>query len=124
MSGSGQAKLQIPNSKLQINPKPQIPKTESAVRAAVWSLSIGASLGFGRWSLEVGASSVFGVWCLEFGVWSLHPGVWSFHSYLSASIGSTRAARRAGSQHAREATAIRSIEIAVNVAGSVGSMPK
>src|SRR5436189_5160974 len=45
------------------------------------------------------------------------------HSYLSASIGSTRAARRAGNQHASEATAIRSDEFAINVAGSVGLMP-
>src|SRR5205823_9824616 len=59
-------------------------------------------------------------------IWELF-GHWEFvirHSYLSASIGSTRAARRAGNQHASEATAIRSDEFAINVAGSVGLMPK
>src|SRR5439155_7785842 len=45
------------------------------------------------------------------------------HSYLSASIGSTLAARRAGSQHARSATETRSSETTVKVSKSVWLTP-
>src|SRR6266496_4122654 len=69
------------------------------------------------WDLDLGHWNLEFLWCFEFGSWS-------FHSYRNASIGSTRAARRAGNQHASKATAIRSNEIAINVAGSVGLMPK
>src|SRR5437762_1515808 len=62
---SAQAKLQIPSSKLQINPKPQIPNIESTELAGVWGLEIGASLGFGPWSLVLEVSLVFGAWFLE-----------------------------------------------------------
>src|SRR5213593_1426900 len=46
-------KSQIPSSKLQINPKLQIPTIESTALAGVWSFGIGASLGFGAWWLEL-----------------------------------------------------------------------
>src|SRR5207244_3413223 len=48
----------------------------------------------------------------------------SHHSYLSASIGSTFDARRAGSQQASRAIATQSNATAINVAGSVGATPK
>src|SRR2546425_314404 len=50
-------KHQSPNTKLQRNPKLQIPKPVAG--SLPWSLGLGASLGFG-------------VWCLEFGVWSFN----------------------------------------------------
>src|SRR5213594_2773522 len=78
------------------NPKHQAPGKFQSPNAAVlqpdWSYQIGA------WGLEL-------LWCLELGVWC-------FHSYLSASIGSTRAARRAGSQQASKATAMRASDTA------------
>ena len=46
-----------------------------------------------------------------------------FHSALSATIGSTRVARRAGMRHANNATTKSTIETPVNVSGSVGEMP-
>src|SRR5437762_13495579 len=48
----------------------------------------------------------------------------SNHSYLSASIGSTLAARRAGSQQAASATTLSESKIAINVSRSVGGDPK
>src|SRR6058998_1655181 len=66
----------------------------------------------GAWDLEL-------LWCLELGVWCFH----CFHSYLSASIGSTFAARRAGSQQAVNATATSRPVTAANVNGSVGCTP-
>src|SRR6266511_784062 len=49
---SGQPKLQISGSKLQIHSKPLAPNVESTALAGVWSFEIGASLVFGFWSLE------------------------------------------------------------------------
>ena len=59
------------------------------------------------------------------GTISLHsmlnaPHTWFHYSYLSASIGSARAARRAGNQHARAATAINNTDVVPKVSGSVG----
>jgi hypothetical protein len=44
-------KHQIPNTKLQRNPKLQIPKPVAG--SLPWSLGLGASLEFGVWSLEL-----------------------------------------------------------------------
>ena len=44
----------------------------------------------------------------------------SFYSYRSASIGSTRAARKAGIRHAGNATPIKTNTTLANVIGSVG----
>src|SRR5207302_7912247 len=57
-------------------------------------------------------------------IWVLGFGIWSFHSYLSASIGSTLDARRAGSQEANSATTASKTGIATNVMGSVEPTPK
>jgi hypothetical protein len=46
------------------------------------------------------------------------------YSWRSASIGSVRAARRAGMKQARSATVVNRIAAATNVNGSAGSMPK
>src|SRR5262249_29629239 len=47
-------KLQAPSSKLQGNSKHQLPKRFlPAPRPAIWSLGLGASLGFGAWNLEL-----------------------------------------------------------------------
>jgi hypothetical protein len=48
---------------------------------------------------------------------------WS-HSVLSATIGSTLVARRAGTRHAAMATSVRMIGAMTSVAGSVASTPK
>src|SRR5438093_312843 len=52
--------------------------------------------------------------------WCLDLGVWCFHSYLSASIGSTRVARLAGSQHASNATRTNATATAARVSRSPG----
>lgn len=49
--------------------------------------------------------------------------VWSTYSARSATIGSTRVARRAGMRQANNATTNSTIETPVNVSGSVGEMP-
>jgi protein SCO1/2 len=49
--------------------------------------------------------------------------VWSTYSARSATIGSTRVARRAGMRHANSATPSNTIETPVNVSGSVGEIP-
>src|SRR2546425_336295 len=70
---------------------------------------------------------------IGFGVWRPGSGVGGFprhlspgtrHSVLSASIGSTRAARRAGSQHAKSATAPSTNGMTAKVTGSVGLTSK
>jgi hypothetical protein len=114
-------KSQIPNTKLQRNSKLQIPNAASL--PPNWSLGFGTSLVLGAWCL------VFSSRCLELGVWSFHSDFFrhsSFvirHSYRSASIGSTRAARRAGSRHARIVTISSSRGTATKVAGSSGLTP-
>src|SRR5947199_36673 len=52
---AGRPKSQIPNTKLQRNPKLQIPKP--AAGSPPWSLGVGASLGFGAWFLEFSFAS-------------------------------------------------------------------
>src|SRR5947199_36675 len=64
-----------------------------------------------------------GAWELEL-LWGLELGFWSFHSHLSASIGFTCVALRAGSQQANRATAPSNNATAMNVTGSVKLMPK
>src|SRR5213592_3224341 len=87
--------------------KHQIPNSASAALAGVWSL--------GNWSF-------FEIWTLVIGTWSFSA-AWSFHSFLSASIGSTFAARRAGIKHAKAATARRMRETAATVRIASGRKP-
>src|SRR5437870_4502798 len=49
------AKPQIPNPKLQENPKHQAPKKPPApgARVGAWSFVVGIVLGFGIWDLEL-----------------------------------------------------------------------
>src|SRR5688500_20303301 len=87
-----QIKSQIPSSKSQPLPTPksqtnsqipdQLPNPRPTPKSQpLWDLGLGRWLGM--WELGVG-----GAWGLGFGIW--------LQSYLRATIGSTRHARRAG----------------------------
>ena len=56
--------------------------------------------------------------------WFLHSAFSLLHSLLSASIGSTRAARRADIQQAKSVTTKRTTGTARRVKGSFGATPK
>src|SRR6266446_9326190 len=89
-------KSQKPSSKHQKSPKSQA--SNERRQAASWDLELGISLVFGDWFL------VF----------------FQGHSYLSASMGSIRVARRAGITHATHAAATKAASTTANVIGSVG----
>src|SRR5437762_12510972 len=92
-------KHQIPNTKHQKNPKPQIPNS-----AAVPSY----------WSLRFGAFLVFGSWCLEFSILSER------HHGIHSRRASGRDGRRDQRDGAKDGGVGREYE---RIAGGVGSSP-
>src|SRR5687768_18572347 len=107
---------QIPNPKLQIPTTPnfqipnQLPNPRPTTKSQpLWDLGLGSWLGI--WEL-----GVVGAWSLGFGIW--------LQSYLRATIGSTRDARRAGRNPASTDTTIITAVAATIVMASVGARPK